>query len=279
MTKKLFTSVALLLLFNFNVKSQNAIHSYTAFTIDSNVFHFSSLIGKKVLIVNTASFCGFTNQYSSLQQLYQTYNSNNFEILGFPCNDFGGQEPDKDSTINSFCTTNFGVTFQMMKKIAITSADTAPVYKWLQRMNLNNVSNASVSWNFNKFLIDECGNWVAHYSENTNPLDTAITNWINSPSCILPTGISNKNLLNGIKITSSNPAFNNIKFVISKTIEKPIEVNLFTIDGKLIKHLSYNQIKPDLENGINITDVKAGMYLLVFKTEGFQKNTKILIEN
>ena len=159
--KKIISFLCLALLLHVSsVKAQTSIHTYTALAIDSSLFNFNTFFGKKILIVNTASYCGYTPQYSSLQQLYQNYHQYNFEILGFPCNDFGGQEPAKDSAINSFCTTNYGVTFKMMRKIAIVAGDTAPVYKWLQRIQLNTVSNANVDWNFNKFLINESGHWI-----------------------------------------------------------------------------------------------------------------------
>lgn len=132
-------------------------HDYKGQTITGPNLNFSNFYGKKVMVVNTASFCGWTYQYETLQDLYDQYKNNNFEIVGFPCNDFSSQEPGSDSTINDFCTGIYGITFQMMSKVSIVSHDTAEVYKWLQRADLNGVADAHVSWNFNKFLIDEAG--------------------------------------------------------------------------------------------------------------------------
>lgn len=165
---------------SFNCKSQQLMnfHDFTGVTIQGDTISFSQYAGKKILVVNTASFCSFTNHYQGLQILYNQFGGDQFEILGFPCNNFGNQEPGTDSTIIEFCTNNYGVTFQMMKRIDIKTGDTAEVYKWLQRGELNGVQDAQVTWNFNKFLIDPDGNWVRHFLSATSPTDTAITNWI-----------------------------------------------------------------------------------------------------
>jgi glutathione peroxidase len=153
-------------------------HDYTVQTIEGNQISLSQYAGKKLLVVNTASYCGYTHQFTNLQYLYMQYGGPAFEILGFPCNDFGNQDPGSDSTINQFCTNNYDVTFQMMSSIHIKTGDTAEVYKWLQRGDLNGVRDARVTWNFNKFLIDEQGNFAGYYDSPTAPDDTAIVNWI-----------------------------------------------------------------------------------------------------
>ena len=158
----------------FTSSAQLTFHDYSAATIDHDTISMSQYYGKKVMVVNTASYCGYTYQFAALEQLYLDYKQYGFEIIGFPCNDFANQDPHSDSTINSFCTSTYNVTFQMMSKIATISADTAPVYKWLQRADLNGVSNAHVAWNFNKFLIDEAGHWVRHYTQTTEPNDSEI---------------------------------------------------------------------------------------------------------
>ena len=147
-------------------------------TIDGKDYDFSQLKGKKVLIVNTASECGFTPQYDDLQKLYRAYGGDNFVILGFPANNFGGQEPHKDDEIKTFCTKNYGVTFQLFSKISVKGEDEAALFKWLTSKELNGVSDGKVKWNFTKFLIDENGNWVANYSSATTPMDDKIVNWI-----------------------------------------------------------------------------------------------------
>jgi glutathione peroxidase len=154
--------------FSFYSKSQQSInfHNFDEITITGDTISMSQFAGKKLLVVNTASFCAYTHQYEDLQSLHEQYGGTEFEILGFPCNDFGSQEPGSDSVIFDFCTGTYNVTFQMMKRINIKE--------------LNGVEDAQVTWNFHKFLIDENGNWVRHFPSTTSPLDTAITNWITS---------------------------------------------------------------------------------------------------
>lgn len=163
------------------LQAQQGFHQFRVKNIFGDSVNLSDYAGTKLLVVNTASFCGYTHQFTKLRQLDSAYQSYGFRVIGFPCNDFGGQDPYADSTINSFCQNEYGIQFPMMAKISIVSGDTSPVYKWLQRKALNGVANVSVSWNFNKFLIDQNGNWVKHYFSPTEPNDTAITNWIMSP--------------------------------------------------------------------------------------------------
>jgi glutathione peroxidase len=155
--------------------SIKTLHNFKAKTIEGKELDFSSLKGKKVLIVNTASECGYTPQYKDLQALYVKYNAKKFVIIGFPCNDFGGQEPGNSSDIKSFCQKNYGVTFPMMEKVSIA---TSPIYKWLTSKSENGVLDAVVKWNFNKFLVDENGNLVKYLPSSVKPLDAEITNWI-----------------------------------------------------------------------------------------------------
>lgn len=170
-----FITILSLIIMAFNTSSTKNLHSFKSKTLDGKDFNFNALKGKKVLIVNTASECGYTPQYKDLQALYVKYKSKNFEIIGFPCNDFGGQEPGTSSTIQSFCEKNYGVTFQMMEKVSIS---TSPIYKWLTHKSENGVLDATVKWNFNKFLIDEKGNLVKYLPSSVKPMDAEITNWI-----------------------------------------------------------------------------------------------------
>jgi len=172
--KNLFIISLTVLTMAFTSSTKN-LHSFKAKTLEGKEFDFASLKGKKVLIVNTASECGYTPQYKDLQSLYAKYSSNNFVIIGFPCNDFGGQEPGTGSEIKSFCQKNYGVTFQMMEKVSIA---TSPVYKWLTTKTENGVLDAVVKWNFNKFLIDEKGNLVKYLPSSVKPMDVEITSWI-----------------------------------------------------------------------------------------------------
>ncbi|MDX1317514.1 MAG: glutathione peroxidase [Xanthomarina gelatinilytica] len=146
-----------------------SINSLTGEPID-----LSSFKGKKILIVNTASECGFTGQYEGLQELYNTY-KDKLVVIGVPCNQFGGQEPGTASEIQSFCKQNYGVTFLMTEKVDVKGGNQHPLYKWLTSKELNGVSSSSVKWNFQKYLIDEKGNLIDYYYSITSPTSTKIT--------------------------------------------------------------------------------------------------------
>lgn len=173
--KKLFAITLAVITMAFTTSTKKSLHDFKTKTLEGADFNFADLKGKKVLIVNTASECGYTPQYKDLEALYAKYKSKNFVVIGFPCNDFGGQEPGTSSEIKSFCSKNYGVTFQMMEKVSIA---TSPIYKWLTHKTENGVLDATVKWNFNKFLVDEKGNLVKYLPSNTKPMDAEITNWI-----------------------------------------------------------------------------------------------------
>jgi glutathione peroxidase len=154
-----------------------SFYDFKTETLGGEAFDFSTLKGKRVLIVNTASQCGYTPQYKQLQELYDTYGGEKFTIIGFPANNFGGQEPGSDAEIATFCEKNYGVTFPMMSKISVKGADENPIYKWLTQKDLNGVSDGNVKWNFHKFLIDENGNWVKELSSSVSPLDDVVTSF------------------------------------------------------------------------------------------------------
>lgn len=173
--KKIITLILAGIAMAFTTSENKTLHEFKAKTLEGATFNFADLKGKKVLIVNTASECGYTPQYKDLEALYEKYKSKNFVIIGFPCNDFGGQEPGTSTDIKTFCSKNYGVTFQMMEKVSIA---TSPVYKWLTSKAENGVLDATVKWNFNKFLINEKGQVVKHLASGVKPLDAEITNWI-----------------------------------------------------------------------------------------------------
>lgn len=158
------------------------LHQFTATTIDGKTFDFSSLKGKKVLIVNTASECMLTPQFEKLQELYEEYGGEDFEIIGFPCNDFGKQEPADNEVISEFCKTKYGVTFQMMEKISIKGEDEHPIYKWLTRSEENGTLDAKVTWNFQKFLINENGEVVDFLAPIKSVQSKRIIDWLNEES-------------------------------------------------------------------------------------------------
>ena len=173
--KKVFIIALTAITMAFTSSGTKTLLDFKAKTLEGKDFNFADLKGKKVLIVNTASECGYTPQYKDLQALYEKYSSKNFVIIGFPCNDFGGQEPGTGADIKSFCTKNYGVTFQMMEKVSIA---TSPIYQWLTHKTENGVLDATVKWNFNKFLIDEKGHLVKYLASSVKPMDAEITNWI-----------------------------------------------------------------------------------------------------
>lgn len=159
-------------------ESKMNLHSFKVTDINGKEFDMASLKGKKVLIVNTASECGLTPQYEQLEEIYKAYGGSKFEIIGFPANNFGAQEPGADTTIAAFCKKNYGVTFRMMSKISVKGDDQHELYQWLTKKEMNGVEDAPVSWNFQKFLIDENGNYVKSVSPRVLPNDESIVSWI-----------------------------------------------------------------------------------------------------
>jgi glutathione peroxidase len=157
---------------------EKTFYDFTVKTIDEGCFHLTELKGKVVLLVNTASRCGLTPQYASLQALYDRFKEQNFEIIGFPANNFKEQEPGTNAEIYEFCTVNYGVTFPMMAKISVAGDDIAPLYKWLTTKDENGVLDAKVSWNFQKFLIDANGRLTATFAPKQEPLSEEIVSAI-----------------------------------------------------------------------------------------------------
>lgn len=157
---------------------QKSFYDFNVKDIDGKDFDLSSLKGKKVMVVNTASKCGNTPQYETLESLYKEYGNQNFVIIGFPANNFGSQEPGTNAEIEEFCTKNYGVTFPMMSKISVKGNDIAPLYKWLTSKSLNGVKDSEVTWNFQKYLIDEKGNLVDVVAPKTKPDDEKILSWL-----------------------------------------------------------------------------------------------------
>lgn len=169
---KLFITLAIL--FAFHLGEAQSFYNLKAKTIDGNFLKFEDLKGKTVMIVNTASKCGYTHQYEDLQKLYKTYKDSNFVIIGFPANDFLKQEPGSDDEINMFCSLNYGVSFPMMSKITVKGKEMHPVYMWLTNKSLNKVSDSRIKWNFQKYIIDKEGNLVNYFSSGTKPFDEEI---------------------------------------------------------------------------------------------------------
>ena len=150
-----------------------SFYSLNAVANNGEVINFERFKGKKVLLVNIASQCGFTPQYSELEELHQLHNDQ-IAILGFPSNDFGGQEPGTDEEIENFCKVNFGVTFPIFRKDKVSGEDKQPVYQWLSSSNKNGWNNTEPSWNFYKYLVDENGNLDKIFSSSVSPLKILI---------------------------------------------------------------------------------------------------------
>lgn len=144
------------------------IYDFTAEDIRGNAIHFKDFESKVILIVNTASNCGFTSQYDGLEKLYQTYKDQGLVVIGFPCNQFGGQEPGSNEEIADFCRINYGVTFPMMKKIKVNGNDAHPLYQWLKKQK-GGLLGSRVKWNFTKFLVDKKGNVIGRFSPSAQP--------------------------------------------------------------------------------------------------------------
>lgn len=150
-----------------------SLHDFTVKSIDGEDFDLSQFKGRKVLVVNTASKCGLTPQYEGLEKLYKKYGGEDFVIVGFPANNFLRQEPGTDKEIKEFCQLNYGVSFPMMSKISVKGKNMHPLYQWL-----TSTSDSKVSWNFQKYMIDEEGKLVDFASPKTKPMDDKIIDWI-----------------------------------------------------------------------------------------------------
>jgi len=165
---------------NERAMSKENIYQFKVSDLYGSEFDFSSLQGKKVMVVNTASECGLTPQYADLQKLYDKYKDQDFVIVGFPANNFGGQEPGSDEQIASFCKENYGVTFPMMSKISVKGDDKHEVYQFLTEKSKNGLQDSEVAWNFQKYLIDEKGELAMVIEPRTLPTDPSIVKWIES---------------------------------------------------------------------------------------------------
>lgn len=145
------------------------IADFTVTTNRGESLELKEKLGKVLLVVNTASKCGFTPQYDGLEKLYQQFKDRGFEVLGFPCNQFGAQEPGNADEIAEFCKVNFGVTFPLMAKIDVNGPDASPLYDWMKSEAKGLMGSTSVKWNFTKFLIDRQGKVVKRYAPTDKP--------------------------------------------------------------------------------------------------------------
>lgn len=149
------------------------LYDFSLNQLDGKSIDWSNFKGKKVLLVNVASQCGLTPQYTQLQELNETFGGNNFAVLGVPCNDFAGQEPGTAEEIATFCSATYGISFPLSEKIHTVGSEIHPIYQWLK-----DETGAEVTWNFQKYLINESGKVVGFHSPQTEPSDSQILDWI-----------------------------------------------------------------------------------------------------
>ncbi len=166
--KALFSLFLVTLFSSFTMPGVNSIHQFKVKGLDGKTIDLSSFKGKKILVVNTASKCGYTPQYEALQKVYDQY-KDKLVIVGFPANNFGGQEPGSDGEIQEFCKKNYGVTFPMASKVSVKGDDMAPIFKWLTSKAENGVMDADIKWNFGKFLLDENGKLLQYFPSKVTP--------------------------------------------------------------------------------------------------------------
>ena len=175
--KYLLTIATIALFSAFTFPGEPSIHGFKVKSIEGGTIDFSKFKGKKILVVNTASKCGYTPQYEALEKVYEQY-KDKLVIVGFPANNFGAQEPGSDGEIQEFCKARFGVKFPLASKVSVKGDDTAPIYKWLTSKAENGVLDASISWNFNKFLLDENGKMLAYFPSKVKPDDEEILKYL-----------------------------------------------------------------------------------------------------
>jgi glutathione peroxidase len=149
----------------------STVYEYTAKALDGSEIKLEQYKGNVMLIVNTASKCGFTSQFAGLEKLHEEYSKRGLSLLGFPCNQFGAQEPGDSTEIGAFCQKNYGVDFQMFDKIEVNGEHAHPLYKYLTEKVPGLLGLKDVKWNFTKFLVDRDGNVVKRYAPNVEPAD------------------------------------------------------------------------------------------------------------
>ena len=155
----------------------STIHNFKIKGLLGGEIDFAAYAGKKIMIVNVASECGFTPQHAQLQELHENL-GDKIAVIGFPCNDFGGQEPGDAATIQNFCSVNYGVTFPLTEKVSVLGDRPHPIYKWLTSKSENGVADYEVAWNFHKFLIDEEGALIKALPSDVEPIAEEVVAWV-----------------------------------------------------------------------------------------------------
>lgn len=223
------------------------------------------------MVVNVASFCTYTPQYAPLQQLYDSCKQYGFEIIGFPSDDFLNQG-GTDSQIIHTCNS-YGVTFLIMSSVHVSAANwgssVTPPFQWLEKASLNGVSDATVGWNFNKFLIDEAGHWVRHYDSPVSPLDTSIINWIRSPSVV--SSVPSINVTDMIELKSANPTNTSIDFVVKSPETQHYNIRIYSSQGQLINTIFDGPAVSSQNINYPVSSLSSGLYLITVQSKGSQK--------
>ena len=165
--------IIIITLLTMNMEAQNNLYNISINSIDNEPIKLADFKGKYILFVNVASYCGYTNQYSDLQKLHETYD--NLEVIGLPCNQFLFQEPFSEDTIKQFCSSNYGVNFIMTEKINVKGKNQHELYKWLTNKDLNKIKDSKVKWNFQKYLVNKSGELIDVFYSKTLPLSKEIT--------------------------------------------------------------------------------------------------------
>jgi glutathione peroxidase len=178
--RKIYFISAIMLLALTTLNAQKTFHDFTVKDINGEEFSLSQFKGKKVLVVNTASKCALTPQYEGLQKLYDTHGGDDFIIVGFPANNFAKQEPGTNEEIASFCETKYEIKFPLMSKVSVKGDDQHPLYKWLTSESENGLEDSKVTWNFQKYMIDEEGKLIGHFAPQTKPKSEKLLKWITS---------------------------------------------------------------------------------------------------
>ena len=173
--KKIILIIMALFNLSTDIKSQEiSIYDFKINGIDGSIIDFKQFKGKYILFVNVASKCGFTSQYEGLELLFQKYKEK-LIVIGFPCNQFGGQEPGNSKDIIKFCTDNYGVSFLLSEKIDVKGKNINIIYKWLTNISMNGKFNSSVKWNFQKYLVNPNGELINYFYSTTKPMSEKIT--------------------------------------------------------------------------------------------------------
>jgi len=267
----LLLSIIITLPFTIQAQKTN-FFSFKVKTINGDSIDLSTYAGKKILVVNTASYCGYTPQYADLQQLYTTYKDKNFVIIAFPANDFANQEPGSDGQILEFCQTNYNITFPIMSKIHVTGTEIHPLYKWLTQKSQNGLKDAPVSWNFQKFMINPDGSLYDFVPPSGSPLAPKITQWIEKTSSV------NEVLQKHVFVVYPSPAKQ--KFTIVVNVEKNSKVTLRIYDSKgvLAEELYNDMLESELRIEYFTDRLQNGNYIVTTEIDGFKQSQQITIK-